>query len=314
MSRDGKRLEALVAFVEKTLVPEGFSVTTNDRVFNDEGIQIAEFDVLVQGRIGTSEFQWLIECRDRPSSGAAPASWIEQLIGRRTRFNFNKVTAVSTTGFAAGVHDFAHLHGIELREVAALAPEHFADWLEVSFITNKVNHTTLTGVYFSLEPETPPDIRDAVMETLAGLSGNTPILKATSTGQLVTPAQAFSNVASAYPELFEGLEPNGDPKIVQLVNRYPDHDHFTVETTLGPVDIKEATFTGELRLQEFKLPIVYTGEYRKAETGEPIAQVVTYAPQTIMGSKFAVEFHKFAETGETHITMRRVAQDPEVQP
>ena len=71
MSRDGKRLESLVAFVEKTLVPEGFSVTTSDRVFNDDGVQIAEFDVLIQGKIGTSDFQWLIECRDRPASGAA---------------------------------------------------------------------------------------------------------------------------------------------------------------------------------------------------------------------------------------------------
>lgn len=309
MSRDGKRLEALVAFVEKTLVPEGFAVTTNDRVFNEDGVQVAEFDVMVQGRIATTDFQWLIECRDRPSSGAAPTAWIEQLVGRRARFNLSKVTAVSTTGFAAGAHEFAQVQGIELREVEALTPEHFADWLEIRYITNKVRHTTLTGVYFTLEPETPKELHDAFWEAMAGLGGDTPILKATSTGQLVTPAQAFSGVASAYPELFEDLEPNGDPKTVRLVNRYPDNDHFTVQTAMGPVDIKEVAFSGELRLQEFRLPIVYTGEYRNAKTGAPIAQVVTYAPQTIMGNKFAVEFHKLAETGETHITMRRVAHD-----
>jgi hypothetical protein len=45
MAQDGKQLEALVAFVEQTLLPQGFTVSTNQRVFNDDGIQIAEFDV-----------------------------------------------------------------------------------------------------------------------------------------------------------------------------------------------------------------------------------------------------------------------------
>lgn len=109
MTSDGKQLEALVSFVEETLVPQGFSVNTNTKVFNDEGIQVAEFDVEVRGKVGTTDIAWLIECRDRPSQGAAPGSWIEQLVGRRARFGFNKVTAVSTTGFAAGAEEFAHL-------------------------------------------------------------------------------------------------------------------------------------------------------------------------------------------------------------
>jgi hypothetical protein len=309
MTRDGKHLEALVAFVEKTLVPEGFKITTNDRVFNDDRIQTAEFDVLVQGKIGTSEFQWLIECRDRPSSGAAPTSWIEQLVGRRTRFNLSKVTAVSTTGFAAGAHEFAQAQGIELREVLALTPEHFADWLEVRYITNTVRHTTLTGVYFALEPETPQALHDALASMLPGINGSVPLLRAVSTGEVVTPAQAFSGVTSANQDLFEGIEPNGEPKVVRLMNRYPDSDHFVIQTSQGDVPIKTIEFTGELRIKEFKLPIVNTGEYRDAKTGAPISQVVTYAPQSIMGNKFAVEFHKLAESGETHITMRRLPND-----
>ena len=115
MTSDGKQLEALVAFVEKTLLPDGFNVTTNERIFNDEGIQIAEFDIEIRGRVGTTEIAWLIECRDRPTSGPAPGSWIEQLVGRRARFGFNKVTAVSTTGFAAGATEFALAKGIERR-------------------------------------------------------------------------------------------------------------------------------------------------------------------------------------------------------
>jgi hypothetical protein len=114
MKSDGKQLEALVSYVEKTLLPQGFDVKTNERVYNDEGVQIAEFDVEVRGKVGSTRIAWLIECRDRPSQGTAPGSWIEQLVGRRIRFGFNKVTAVSTTGFAEGVFDFAQREGIEL--------------------------------------------------------------------------------------------------------------------------------------------------------------------------------------------------------
>ncbi len=52
MSSDGKQLEALVAFVERELLPPGFSVKSNERVFNDEGVQIAEFDIEVYGKVG----------------------------------------------------------------------------------------------------------------------------------------------------------------------------------------------------------------------------------------------------------------------
>jgi len=132
MASDGKQLEGLVAFVERTLLPQGFEVKTNERVYNDEGIQIAELDIEIRGKVGSTDISWLIECRDRPGDGRAPGAWIEQLVGRRTRFGFNKVTAVSTTGFAPGAIEFASSQGIELREVRALAPSAFEDWLMIA--------------------------------------------------------------------------------------------------------------------------------------------------------------------------------------
>ena len=98
---DGKPLEWLISLIEGHAAPSGFSVETRKPVFED-GVQIAELDIVVTGRVGTAPFKGLIECRDRPSEGAAPAAWIEQFFGCRRRFNFTSVMAVSTTGFAPG--------------------------------------------------------------------------------------------------------------------------------------------------------------------------------------------------------------------
>ena len=84
----GRELERLVQEIERCLLPSGFDVVVNQTAFNAEGDQIAEFDIVISGRLGSSQVKWLIECRDRPSRGPAPGSWIEQLVTRKTRFNF----------------------------------------------------------------------------------------------------------------------------------------------------------------------------------------------------------------------------------
>ena len=96
MASNGRHLESLVAYIESRLLPaSGFEVTTNEKVY-ENGVQVAEFDIQIRGTIGSASMSWLIECRDRKSDGPAGVDWIEQLVGRRSRFGFNIVTAVST--------------------------------------------------------------------------------------------------------------------------------------------------------------------------------------------------------------------------
>ena len=113
----GRELEQLVRDIERSLLPSGFDVSLNKSESNTEGNQLAEFDIVISGRLGSSLVKWLIECRDRPSQGPAPGSWVEQLVARKARFNFDKVIAVSTTGFARGTSDYAETNGISLRTV-----------------------------------------------------------------------------------------------------------------------------------------------------------------------------------------------------
>ena len=120
MDKTGKELEELIAGIEAQMLPQGFKVEPRQRVMDDSGEQIAELDIVISGALGSSTVKWLLECRDRPSEGAAPVSWIEQLVGRRERFGFDKVFAISTTGFSKAAVDFAKTKAIVLRTVSRL--------------------------------------------------------------------------------------------------------------------------------------------------------------------------------------------------
>jgi hypothetical protein len=305
---DGKHLESLVAFVEGRMLPKGFDVQTNQRVYNDDGVQIAEFDVEIRGRLGTTDIVWLIECRDRPGSGPAPGSWIEQLVGRRSRFRFNRVTAVSTTGFAEGAQAFAKQQGIELRAVEALTPDEFT-WLQLEhmrFLERRANLQSAT----ILVNESISDDRHAVLrKVVASADGSAKILRAISSGDYHTVGGVFL-YAVEQQHLFDGLEPSGPGKKVTLHAHYPsDHDHFVIDTEFGEVRVEVIIFHGELTTIETLVPVNVTSRYRNLETGATISQVAAFSPQEIAGKRVALELHRMGEDGETHVILRRIDGD-----
>ena len=136
MKEDGRSLEALVRQIEELLAPSDFVVRSNDKVYDDDGNQIAEFDIEVIGSFGSTQMRWLIECRDRKGSGSAPGSWIEQLHGRKVRFGYNKVTAVSASGFSPSAINAGGLLGIELRTVGKIGIDDIRSWLELREMTH----------------------------------------------------------------------------------------------------------------------------------------------------------------------------------
>ena len=310
MAADGKQLEALVSFVEKTLLPQGFDVKTNERVYNDDGIQIAEFDVEIRGKVGSTSIAWLIECRDRPGDGPAPGSWVEQLVGRRTRFGFNKVTAVSTTGFATGAIEFAQSQGIELREVKGLNPEEFTGWLVVRNLQHIERVSGLRHATLLVGEEESEKRKRALLEIISSASGDATFLKSSKTSESISPASAFLAAVGGVRTLFDDLVPNGPEKNVHLHVTYAnDEDHFVVETPIGAIRVQAIVFEGELRITKTLVPLTVTAEYRHAETGQPISQLAAFASQTIHGMKVSMEMHRMAESDETHIILRRVKDD-----
>lgn len=305
---DGKQLESLVSFVEGKALPEGFTVRTNQRIYNDDGVQIAEFDVEIYGRLGTTDVAWLIECRDRPGSGPAPGSWIEQLVGRRTRFGFNKVTAVSTTGFADGAREFAKGQGIELRVVEALTPEQFS-WLQSAHMSFVERRSNLESAKLLIKESTPEELRTALHDVVTSADGNAKILRSVKTGEAHTLANAFLG-AIEHHDLFHDVVLGASGKKVTLHVQYVgEDDHFVVETALGEVRIEVIVFQGELTANETLVPIETTNKYSNLDTGETISQVASFAPQNILGTPMSLEFHRMGEDGQTYIVLRKAKSD-----
>jgi|GEM_PF-1089346 len=309
MRSDGKGLEGIVSFVERTLLPKGFDVRTNKRIYNDDGAQIAEFDIEIRGKVGSTEIAWLIECRDRPGQGSAPGSWIEQLVGRRTRFGFNKVTAVSTTGFAAGAAEFAQREGIELREVKSVAVEEFAGWLAIGEFRSFTRMIKLDYARLLIDEKEDEDKRTALTKLITESSGDTKFLRSSINGELASNVMVFHGTVLRLGNLFDDLEPNGPRKPVAINACFSDEDHYIVDTSSGPVDIKGIVFRGEIYICEKIIPLVNTAEYRSTETGEPISQVAIFEPQKIHGVDMALEFHHMADTGETHVILRKTSSN-----
>ena len=307
MKKDGKKLEGLVTFVEEKLLPQGFDVKTNERVYNDDGVQIAEFDIEIRGKVGSTSIVWLIECRDRPSDGPAPGSWIEQLVGRRDRFRFDKVTAVSTTGFAAGAIEFAQSEGIEIREVMDLSPDQFADWLTICQIDQLEIVTTLHHTKILVSESESEERKNVLKKLIKGVTPHDTILKSSKTGELVAPKNAFSQAVCTERTLFEDLIPNGSSKKIRLHVQYPNgKDHFVVETSVGIIRVTAILFEGEFCINKISVPLTSTAEYRYLEKGKPISQMAVFAPQKVNGIEFSMEMHHLAESGETHIVLNKL--------
>jgi hypothetical protein len=307
MASDGKQLETLVAFVEKNLLPAGFEVKANERVYNDEGVQIAEFDIEINGKVGSTSIAWLIECRDRPGHGPAPGSWIEQLVGRRIRFGFNKVTAVSTTGFAAGAISFAQSQGIELREVRTLSPEEFS-WLMTQELRLFHRVPELKHASILVHESESDERKAALFDFISKVPNGAAFLRSSKTNELVTPSNAFFAAVYGVQGIFDDVLAD-KPKTISLHAAYPSDDHFMVETSVGSVRVDTIEFVGELRIMETMVPITNTVEYRHHETGEPISQLAAFAPLNILGMNLSMEMHHMNESGTTHVSMRRLRDD-----
>jgi hypothetical protein len=305
MSVDGKPLEALVAYIEQLRLLPGLNLKTNRRVLNSDGVQIAEFDVEVSGQAGASKIHWLIECRDRPSEGAAPGSWIEQLVGRRAIFEFTQVTAVSTTGFSPGANQIAAQQNVELRTVKSLAPENFS-WIVAHPIPQRAPKARLLGTCLNVRPGEDLEVATRLKSFLSTKNASHDILRSTSCGEVVSVQRVFEALLQSedFNQFISSIQPGDGKKMANLTYRFPDdNSHYVVDVDGHQIRIWEFVFGSELWVEEKMLPIAQSKEYAVNKTGSVVSQMVSYEFQA-WDRKLALEFHNLAETRQTHVRLR----------
>src|SRR5687768_15778752 len=270
-SSDGSALENLVRTVEEFFLPKGCKVETRKLVYGDEGAQLAELDILVTGRMGTTEIRWLIECRDRPSDGRAPVGWIEQLAGRKQAHGFNKVTAVSTTGFSDGAAQVAAKLGIELRTVSDARIEEFGKWLHSDVQVSLRNDiATLDLATVAPVAGEAPERLEALKARLAVAAANSDekILRIVTSGALLTMPEAFG-AAAGRSKLFDSMSPEKERR-VRIRAEYPGDEHFVIDTAAGAVRVAWIGFEGRLLVTVTQMPVESLKQYSRDASGAVI--------------------------------------------
>lgn len=297
---NGLELEQLVGKLERSFLPPDFAVEARRREFAENGIQLAEFDLVITGRIGSASVSWLCECRDRPSDGPAPGAWIEQLAGRRLRFNFDKVMAVSTTGFAPGAVDYARQVGIDLRNVSALTPDAMQDWLRTGGIETLTRHIHLSYFNVVLFDTEPPEHLEAARQAVGHAWTDDPLLRDPA-GVLVRPTEAFRLAVEHQPQLWPETPTANWSRDVEIEGAYTPDQRYQLPTSVGPIQVPWLVFRGSLSYRTTFAWFTHFSEYANAITGERIA-CTSSAEFTVAGQAYIVSLHRAAIDGKAKIS------------
>lgn len=302
MNNTGKYLESLVSQVEKYFLPDNFDIKTNEKIYNDEGIQIAEFDIEIKGILGTTEINWLIECRDRPSQGAAPVSWIEQLVGRKSRFNFNKVTAVSSTGFAPGAKDFAEKEGIELRTVKEISINDIRSWCGLS---EMVVLKDGGGVYHAdIKIETTSDER--IRNEIKKINENYPdqrFIWCSKDNKFIRPVDLFQTAVTQNKSVYDDVE-IGKPKPINADIIITDEYPCFIKTKYGDVKLEKIFCVGYVIRNEEIRPVEKITEY--SSDGKAYISQSASMSFSVDEKEFEISATKMKSDGKTIISLRKI--------
>lgn len=276
LDNSGKKLEAFVKRIEEILIPQGFKVETRKRMFSGKGKQSAELDIVVSGSVGTTKFDWLIECRDRPSDGSAPAAWIEQLVGRRKRLGVDKITAVSSTGFAPDAITFAQQEGIEIRTLSEITDEEIRNWWKTPSITAVYNSAGLVSANLNMDEATDQQ-KEILKAQLIKLSGDDPFFIDMATGSKSSIMDIWRDTLNQNTQLFNDVEPNKPPQRKRLSMTYPKSDRrFKAVVDGVDVEITRIDFVADISISTKVFTPSMITRYSKNTDNSTIANSVHF--------------------------------------
>jgi hypothetical protein len=255
------------------LIPKGFEIEARERIYNNTGVQIAEFDIVIKGKLGSAQLKWLIECRDRPSEGPAPAGWIEQLSGRRQRFNFDKVMAVSSTGFSDGAKEEARRTGIDIRAMDSLTYESVMSWLPLN-APLVVNRGLFGDVRLHVADDITPDELKNFNANLKTIDPQAPVIFDTKIGKTLSISQLWQAVLKKNHQLFNDLLPNEEPKSLTIKHSCEESE-YEIKIGSYSATLVQVEFLAYLSVVIPQMPLTEIHGYADSD-GESIATIAKW--------------------------------------
>ena len=293
MINTGKDLEDYVMTILGGLLPPDFTISQRVKKYNEKGDQINEFDIIVEGKIFTFTFKWLIECRDRPSQGPSPRSWIENLIARRQLNKFDKVTAVSTSGFSSGAIELAKIERIGIDQVKSFEPDNLLDW----FKNNQLLYIRLIFAvkYVALFTLFPNDEDNKKLSaSLRDVTVHSEILSYKSNTKKISLKFACDDALRQSQEIKKLVDE--DLNLIANKLRFdvdysnPEFQYY-LHLENKDIVIRKIVFIGDLNLEKVSVPISKVKQYVSEEDKYVIAESA-YFNIHVDDEDFGLAFHK----------------------
>jgi hypothetical protein len=148
-----------------------------------------------------------------------------------------------------------------------------------------------------------PERLEALKAKLAAAKSDEKLLRVATTGKLLTMPEAFAGAVSQ-SKLFEGMSPE-EEKRVRIRAEYPGDEHFVIDTAAAAVRVAWIGFEGRLLVKVTQMPVESLKQYSRDVSGAVISQSAVLADAQAGSLSFAIELHNLAETGETHVVLRK---------
>jgi hypothetical protein len=305
MRRRGRRLERIVALIEKSLGPEGLLVKSPDVELDKTTGKPREIDVGIRLKGGSTPLLIMVECREHKRRQGV--EWIEQVVSKRDGIRAAKALAASSSGFTESALEKARYHGVETRRIDEIDAEDVRDWFGAFQFTLLHRRCELHHAQLSL------DLRGQELQDQTRL-----LAREWKYGDeifICKPEKKkcsfaiIHKVAMNNDQVWPGIPIPEAKKRRTLVLNYPNEaDRYQLQTTQGPVDISRIVLDVTQCVEEVAVPLSRILSYHSES--EAVSQVVQY--EFDVGSRrHTVSFAKDMETGQISLIVQGEGQSIE---
>lgn len=266
MPRKGRLLEKLVETLERFLRGTDVKITSPDTVTGIISKVSREVDVTLRTQDG---LLLALECRNWTNTKQGVA-WIEQLASKKQDLGIQRIVAISSSDFSEGAKNLARHFGVEFRTLDSLTFADIAGWapLTIPLVIHR-GEFKQARVYL----EDKPDQETSELLTKLEAAGDEVLFSDRETGQNVNLQEIWRRILAKDPQLYQGIDPNGDPKEKTIRADFSTSRRYSVLVDKESIPVTEIHFFARLWIVRPEIPVSQAFQYSEAD-GEVIADMI----------------------------------------